>query len=131
MNNRGIMKSGPNAGKSAQILAERRQRRQRRGRDNGIKDFSATQVTYNRNGISGRPFYSVVFSYVEGETLKSNMLAVVPDEGTDEECFVVDMNDPSQCWRGVDFLEYVAAAIKEADWASWKPTTAWKPTTDR
>jgi hypothetical protein len=98
----------------------------RHGAHGDIKDFKATQVTYNRNGISGRPFYSVVFSYVDcsyaDEPLKPNMLAIVPDEGSEEECFVVDMNDPSQCWRGVDFLAAVTAAIKEADWASWKPT---------
>jgi hypothetical protein len=126
MNNRGIMKSGPNKGKSAQDPAVRRITRRRHGAHNGIKDFRATQVTYNRNGISGRPFYSVAFSYVDcsyaDEPLKAHMLAVVPDEGSDEECFVVDMNDPSQCWRGVDFLADVTAAIKEADWASWKPT---------
>lgn len=90
-----------------------------RSRRDGIKGFTAKQVTWHRNGISGRSFWSVAFSYVEGETLKANMLATVPVDGVasgpDVECYVVDMDDTSMCWRGDSFVGPVFAAIKAHD----------------
>jgi hypothetical protein len=76
-----------------------------------IEDFKATQVVYNRNGISGRPFWSVTFSCREESMFKPNMLAVIPHEGKEDECYVIDMNDVEDNWRGPHFFADVINAI--------------------
>jgi hypothetical protein len=81
----------------------------------GINDFRVTDVTSHRNGVSGRAFYSVRFSYVDeanGDRFMSNMLAVVPMDAKDGECFVLDLNAPTECWRGDNFSESVGYAIQ-------------------
>lgn len=88
-----------------------------RVRTNGIRDFKVTDVTYHRNGICGRPFHSVRFSYTEDGRFMPNMLATVPAEATDHpggrECFVIDLANPTACWRGDAFAELVHSAVKE------------------
>src|SRR5579859_5011521 len=82
-----------------------------------ILDFKSIQVNHQRNGISGVPFHSVQFSYQErGGRFHPAMLAIVPDDanlkGGDVNCYVVDMADTSECWRGDNFVEAVMDAIK-------------------
>lgn len=82
----------------------------------GIGDFRATQVTYNRNGVSGQPFWSVAFQFTSDGALYTNMLAVIPiDDNADTydetKTFVVDMNDPSECWRGTSFFALAMRAV--------------------
>jgi hypothetical protein len=80
-----------------------------------IKDFKVTDITSHRNGISGRPFWSVRFSFSDGgNAFRPNMLAVTPREPNKEhgvEVFVVDLNHPSECWRGDDFAQHVNRAL--------------------
>lgn len=80
-----------------------------------IKQFRATDVKSHRNGIAGRAFYSVRFSYTEEERFMPNMLAIMPYSakvsGPDTECFVLNMNDPSESWRGDCFAQLVWDAI--------------------
>jgi len=82
-----------------------------------IKDFKVTDVTYHRNGICGRQFYSVRFSFDNDERIMDNMLAVVPHaackSGDGAECFVIDMNNPTSYWRGDDFNDQICAAVAE------------------
>lgn len=82
-----------------------------------VEDFKTIQVNHQRNGISGVPFTSVQFSYQErGGRFHPAMLAIVPDganlKGGDVNCYVVDMADTSECWRGDNFVEPVMDAIK-------------------
>jgi hypothetical protein len=82
-----------------------------------ILDFKSIQVNHQRNGIAGVSFTSVQFSYQEkGGRFHPAMLAIVPDDanlkGGDINCYVVDMSDTSECWRGDNFVEPVMDAIK-------------------
>jgi hypothetical protein len=84
-----------------------------------IKSFRVTDVQYHRNGICGRSFHSVRFSFESEGTFYPNMIATMPynaivnaDLRSDGvECFVVNMNDPSDCMRGDDFAKQVHEAI--------------------
>ena len=78
--------------------------------------FKVTDITYHRNGICGRPFYSVRFAYNSGDGIEPNMLAIMPENANlkdNTECFVIDMNHPTEKWRGDDFARDVRAAVKE------------------
>jgi hypothetical protein len=82
-----------------------------------MKDFKVTNVTYHRNGICGRQFHSVRFSYDNEGTPMDNMLAVFPvnarvAEGS-VECYVIDLNNPTRNWRGDNFVHPVAAAVAD------------------
>lgn len=92
---------------------------------NGIKDFQVTDITTHRNGIAGRGFYSVRFSFCEGftsekiacSTVRTNMLAIMPHSANQDvgvECFVIDMNEPTKCWRGDNFAPLIWDAIRAA-----------------
>jgi hypothetical protein len=82
-----------------------------------VLDFNVTKVQHQRNGISGRPFHHVFFSYEEkGGAFHPNMLAIVPDKQDGAkpdlcECYVVDLNAPEECWRGDNFHDPVMDAI--------------------
>lgn len=82
--------------------------------------FKVTDVNFQRNGVSGRGFYVVRFSFTNTPAYDGkfypNMMAVMPDEATTEngiECYVIDLNDPTSGWRGDYFSELVRAAIVE------------------
>ena|ERR1700758_2976122 len=84
----------------------------------GISGFHASKVVFHRNGICGRSFYTVSFSYVEDDVHRSNMLAVFPVDaqtqpglGQGTECYVIDLKDPSNCMRGDNFVGDVERAI--------------------
>ena len=84
-----------------------------------IKDFRVTDCTYHRNGVGGRPFWVVRFSCIftdfSPNRFMPNMLAIVPSlPHTDVECSVLDLNDPTQKWRGDHFAPLVKAAIEES-----------------
>ena len=76
-----------------------------------IKDFRAHKVVYNRNGIMGKAFWSVAFSFDNEGTFCPNMLAIFPYGGSIEGISVVDLNDLTQNWRGANFFEDVGDAI--------------------
>lgn len=80
-----------------------------------MKNFKTTDITYHRNGCSGRGFYSVRFSY-DDDGFKPNMVAILPADLVDgtsfQECYVLDLNDPTSNWRGDQFAYDVRAAIK-------------------
>ncbi len=88
-----------------------------------LTEFRVTDVTSHRNGVGGRPFHSVRFSYTAGDftppKFYPNMLAVVPnmpvtdfDKGLTE-CFVMDLNNPGERFRGECFMHYVLKAIAD------------------
>ena len=89
----------------------------------GLNDFRVTDVTSHRNGVSGRRFHSVRFSYFDVGSSKfmPNMLAVIPQDaamGEDTECFVIDLNDPTSNWRGDNYARHVKAAIDDHEAAN-------------
>lgn len=83
-----------------------------------MKNFKVTDITSHRNGVGGRSFYSVRFSYNNEGQFMPNMVAVMPEDVIDhksrnnEECFVLDLNNPTSNWRGDDFASDVRTAIK-------------------
>lgn len=86
-----------------------------------ITDFRVTDISSQRNGIAGRPFHAVRFSCTLTDfnppRFMPNMLAIVPSdprrEDGDHEFYVVDLNDPKECWRGDNFAELLMQAINE------------------
>lgn len=79
-----------------------------------MKQFTVTDVTYHRNGCTGRGFYSVRFSFKE-DVFQPNMVAIMPDvinNKSCQECFVMNLNDPTSNWRGDQFAYDVRAAIE-------------------
>lgn len=81
-----------------------------------IQNFRVTDTTFHRNGISGRSFWTVRFSYDEEGTFYPNMMAVMPSQPNEQfrcgkECFVVDLNNPTNNWRGDYFFELVKDTI--------------------
>ena len=84
-----------------------------------IKEFETRKVQSHRNGISGRPFYAIYFSYRDGQNdhrLFANMMAVIPcdsDELKAEEVCVVDLNDIESCFRGTYFYYDIVKAIEK------------------
>ena len=72
-------------------------------------NIKVTRTEFQRNGISGRSFYSVYFSF----DTRSNMMAVMPanpkmDCGV--ECYVIDLDAPEESWRGDDFAPEIKTA---------------------
>jgi hypothetical protein len=66
------------------------------------------KVRYHRNGVSGDPFFSVLFDW-DGLP----MVATVFDQ---ESCLaVLSLHDPSSTWRGDLFEEELREAIAVAD----------------
>jgi hypothetical protein len=96
-----------------------------------ITGFRATDVVHHRNGVCGRSFTTVRFSFEDEGTLRPNMMAVFPVDaqtqpglGDGTECYVIDLNDPSNCMRGDNFLDDVQEAIKVHEAASHARFTA-------
>ncbi len=102
-----------------------------------LQNFKVTDITHHRNGIMGRPFDSVRFSFEAADVFYPNMLAIVPEYSPvqDVECYVVDMNNPAECWRGDNFVDLVRTAIKAAEDIHRRPTRVVaaekKPTTTK
>jgi hypothetical protein len=89
-----------------------------------INGFQAHKIKHHRNGVGGRPFWTVYFSCMLTDynppKFMPNMMAVIPSdvpvglEGhlrLDSETYVIDLNDRDECWRGESFYEHVIAAI--------------------
>lgn len=81
-----------------------------------LKNFKVTDVIFHRNGVGGRSFYNVRFSFTQDEHFMPNMLAITPCDAKlgneDVECFVINVSDPTSCWRGAHFVDDVNAAVK-------------------
>jgi hypothetical protein len=88
-----------------------------------IDHFSAYKISYHRNGIAGRPFYQVLFSYHDGgfspPVIRTQMMAIVPVganlKGGNQECYVTDLTDTSEHWRGDCFAPFLLKAIIKDD----------------
>ena len=65
-------------------------------------------VQFQRNGISGEPFYAVWFSFKEEEK-EYNLIATVTD--TKGGSHVVDPNNPGSKWKGDNFEPELRQAI--------------------
>jgi len=84
-------------------------------------------VTYHRNGVGGRPFYTVVFKptkQAECGTLGGNetprMMATIPSDANSEEIFVVQLDDLEEQvgnefwnWRSQNFFPELEKAIQK------------------
>lgn len=73
-------------------------------------------ITHQRNGISGRSFRHVVFSFEADGRTHPNMLAIlalVGDKTCFDECYVVDMDNFNESWRGDWFYPRLEKAIAE------------------
>ena len=87
---------------------------------NQIK-INVQSVEYQRNGISGRPFHMIRFSFddPEGGHYK-NMIAIMPYEARDwysssegAECFVLNADDLTSHWRGDSFFDECLKAVEK------------------
>lgn len=81
-----------------------------------VQGFKVSEITYHRNGISGRAFHSVRFTFDhDGRVMK--MTAVLPLEakhdGGDVECFVLSEENPTANFRGDNFIGLVRDAVIE------------------
>ena len=70
------------------------------------------QVSFQRNGISGRPFYQVDFVLADPEV---RLIAIIPSDSTDIECFVINPADMDSHWRGDRFYFEVKKVVD--DWS--------------
>lgn len=69
------------------------------------------QVTSHRNGITGRPFDTVSFTYEDGSR-QWELVGVLPRNGQPDECFVIEPSNPDSSWRGDNFYAPLLRAIK-------------------
>jgi len=74
---------------------------------------------YQRNGVSGIPFYTLSFDWIdlEGDSGENFVITFETDE-TDEEiklesCRVIDTKNPFSAWRGDVFGQAVQSKLKE------------------
>ena len=77
------------------------------------------KMGYQRNGVSGIPFYTLTFDWkdLEGDSGKDFVITFETDE-TDEEiklesCRVIDVSNPFSTWRGDMFGQAVQSKLKE------------------
>ena len=97
----------------------------------GIANFKAHKVTHHRNGICGRAFYTVEFSYddenFDPPRRMPNMVAVKPvverADSPGVECYVLNLNDASDARRGDNFMLFVAEAIQRHQDRNWSRVT--------
>lgn len=82
-----------------------------------IKKFKPYDVQYHRNGVGGRGFYTVRFSFENEGKFEPNMLATVPSNAEPGECFVISVNDPTSKWRGDRFERDAKRAIEDYNFA--------------
>lgn len=86
-----------------------------------IKHFN-----YQRNGISGEGFYSLLSPTLPNVKQKSRYLITfhaVDDVIIIESCRVVDINNPMLCWRGDEVAYYLASMFGASEYTSiyeWK-----------
>jgi hypothetical protein len=66
-------------------------------------------IAYQRNGISGEPFYQVFFRYSEKGMEERKLIAVLTDRK--KHCFVIDPSDIQNHWRGDHFERDLRDAI--------------------
>lgn len=82
-----------------------------------VNGFQAHSIKHHRNGVGGRPFWTVYFSCMLADfkpaKFMPNMLAVIPSDGGMEENYIIDLNDRDECWRGEHFYEHVVQAINK------------------
>lgn len=60
-----------------------------------------TFAQFHRNGVGGEPFYEVRFTaQYDGEDTREHVIAIV----TDDECYMVSLDNPARKWRGSDYF---------------------------
>lgn len=73
-------------------------------------DLNIKAIQSHRNGVSGNPFYSVFFSFIEdGE--HHDLIAVITSGSGN--CFIVSKNNPEACWRGDVFESDLKEAVSQ------------------
>lgn len=81
----------------------------------GIQGFKVQNIVLHRNGIAGRPFHAVYFEFDNGGQPQKRMMAILPREAKhkegDQECFVVDLDNPEANYRGDNFIQLVRNAV--------------------
>ena len=90
-------------------------------------EFKAGRITYHRNGIAGRGFYTVEFKFKDGgRGSPLNMVATVTDlkAQTEIECYVVQLSNPGKTWRGDRFYANVVRAIETSEPWNWTAAKA-------
>ena len=89
-----------------------------------MKDLSSEitniVVQHHRNGISGRSFTAITFTFVDEDRFYSGKLtAIIPDKDNyskhDVECFVIHIEKPELCYRGDNFNDIMHEIIKSHD----------------
>jgi hypothetical protein len=86
-------------------------------------NIKVTAIDHHRNGVTGTPFYPILFEWRDGDRLRS-MYAVVTDRDDNNgliNCFVVDVDMAAagdirffwNSWRGDHFVDDLRAAIRE------------------
>lgn len=83
--------------------------------------IAVVSVNYQRNGIAGEGFFAVRFDWKDERGAIRQMIATVFPEYNDdgvtivgsEYYGVVDINEPTACWRGDNFIGSLLDAIIE------------------
>lgn len=81
---------------------------------------------YQRNGVGGEPFYSLLSTTLPNVKQKSKYLITfraVEDGIIIDSCRVVDINNPLHCWRGDEVAYALASLYAQSGFASiweWK-----------
>jgi len=80
-----------------------------------MKNFKIADITYHRNGVGGQSFNSVRFSFSNDSKFYPNMLAIVPatEKPKCSECYVVNIDSPTENWRGENFFPEINASLKK------------------
>jgi hypothetical protein len=75
------------------------------------RNFKVQSVRHCRNGIIGRGFHEVRFSFTFEGREHSNAIAIVPDDMPEGNCYVIETDDSEQGWQGEYFEHQVCQAI--------------------
>jgi hypothetical protein len=86
-------------------------------------EVSCYAAAFHRNGISGRPFWSVSFVYADKDCVGHHLVGILTEDfepsvnspvprrdGID--CFVIEEGISESNWRGDEFYPYLAAYVK-------------------
>lgn len=64
-----------------------------------IRCYKVQQTRRHRNGMTGRVFYEVRFSFVDWEgVLRSDMIGIVPQDSKSGDCYIIEASNPESGW---------------------------------
>ena len=88
-----------------------------------LKIIDMVNLTYHRNGVSGKGFYSTIISWEEKydntKEICENMLVTFETDSDDKEintetCRVVSLDSPLESWRGDNIADALQKFFNES-----------------